>query len=563
MKRNAFLLLSLAALLTSCGGVRIPTVSSSSSEGSSATSQTDTGEQSVSHSSEESSSASSSKESSSQSSSKSSSASESSSAAPSTDSSSSGSSTVSSSSKENPMTDGVYNFYCLNDFHGSVVEQMNGRYYEAGIAKLFGKLKSLKEEDPEHTFLFSSGDMFQGSLESNDNFGALVTECMNAAGFDAMEVGNHEFDYGIPHLLDFVEWADFPVLGGNVMRYENGPTDQPWNEDVFAKSATFERGGNKIGVVGMIGYGQTSSITSKYVEDIYFANPYRLAQDEATRLREEEDCDLVIYLLHDDMSNCVDYVEKEYFDGVFCGHRHTKNDKVYGGVPFVQSYCNGEAYSHFQITIKDNVATCTRHGVYWADDEWGEDEEIASIRDSYLEDPDFRAKADAFAGTVNGTLTAKEGVSNLIAKGIYEKYSRLYPNLVGAMQNGLRANLSGDIDYRDIYKAAPFTNHVVIAEVLGSEILSEGALNSFYRADHDTFEPNEYYTIACVDYVLYHQNDNKRFNYFPSLNDDPEGRIKADYEDFPFDIAFDYIKNTLGGVVDPNDFANSSEGFGV
>ncbi|MCR5348470.1 MAG: 5'-nucleotidase C-terminal domain-containing protein [Bacilli bacterium] len=468
----------------------------------------------------------------------------------------------SATTSQKETVDGVYQFYCVNDFHGSVMEQYNGKYYESGVAKYFGKLKELKAQDPDHTFIFSAGDMFQGSLESNDNHGHLVMDCMNETGFDAMTLGNHEFDYGPDRLMDIVSWADFPILGGNVMVYDKGPTSTPWKDGAFPISTTIERGGNKLGVVGMIGYGQTSSITSKFVEDVYFENPYQICRKEATRLKEEEDCDMVIFILHDDMTACQDYATKEYFDGVFTGHKHTRNNSVYGGVPFVQSYCNGEAISHFELTIKDGNVTCTGHENIWANESWTEDETLAQIRDSYVKAPEFAQKANADAGHVNGTLGAKEGVSNLVAKAIYEKYKPLHPNIVGAMQNGLRAPLSGDISYRDIYKAAPFTNHVVIAKVSGNEILNEGAMNSFYRADMASFEVDEFYEIACIDFILYHQNDKKSYNYFPSLNDYPD-HILRDYEDYPFDIAFHYISEDLGGEVNANDFLNSSEGFGV
>ena len=469
------------------------------------------------------------------------------------------SSSSSSSSSTKQSEDGVYEFYCVNDFHGSIVEQTNGRYYESGIAKYFGKLKEYKAKDPEHTIILSAGDMFQGSLESNSNYGHLVIDAMNNVGFDAMTVGNHEFDYGPERLLENAALMDFPLLGGNIVRYENGPTEEPWNE-ALKSSAIIERGGNKIGIVGMIGYAQTSSITSKFVEDMSFESPNRYASAEAKRLREEEDCDMVIYVLHDDMTACQDYAKKDLFDGVFCGHKHALNNKIYQGVPFVQSYCNGEAISHFQITIKDGQTTCTDFGVISANQQWKEDAEIATIRDSYIKDEAFVSKASAIAGTVTGTLAAKEGVSNLICKAMYEKYLPLYPDLRCAFQNGQRANLSGEISYRDIYKAAPFMNHVVIASVLGREIISEARSCSFY-GDDTVFEEEEYYTIACVDYVLYHQNNLKSYNYFPSLNQNAATHILHDYEDYPFDLAFDYIHDTLEGAVNADDFRSTSPGF--
>lgn len=478
-------------------------------------------------------------------------------------SSSSSAASISSSRSKIDIEDADFDFYCVNDFHGAIVEQYNGSYYEAGISKYFGHLKALKEADPEHVVLLSAGDMYQGSLESNSNYGQLITECMNEAGFDAMTVGNHEFDYGQEKLLNNANSASFPFLGGNIVRY-NDPDNTLWNEKI-APSTVLSRGGINIGVVGMIGQGQTTSINSPYVQDISFINPQSLAKAEAKRLREEEGCDLVIYVIHDETNSCSSYAaNKAYFDGVFNAHTHQEEDSLISGVPFVQSVCNGEAYSHFRISITNGVPICTVHEVVYSDASWEEDETLSAIRDSYIEEESFKAKANEVAGTItNGYLYSKEGVPNLTVKAIFDKYKQLYPNLACAMENGQRASLYNTVTYHDIYKATPFMNKIVIASVTGRDIVSEASYNNVYSDHIWAYEANEYYQIACIDYVLYHQSVNKTYNYFSSLNYDFESKILAEHEDFPFDIAFNYIKNDLNGIVDASDYLSSAPGYGA
>jgi len=451
----------------------------------------------------------------------------------------------------------VYDFYCVNDFHGSIVEQENGSRYEAGIAKYFGKLKALKAQDPEHTFLFSAGDMFQGSMESNDNYGHLVIDAMNDARFDAMVVGNHEFDYGQAVLLDNASRMEFPLLGGNVKNYFTGAQ---WNEAIVP-SVTFERGGNKIGVVGMIGEGQTASITSTYVSDIDFVDHSYLAKQEAKRLR-EEGCSIVVYLIHDEESSVTYAANKEYFDGVFTAHTHMREKDLVNGVPFVQSYCNGSAYSHFQITLKDGASTCTGYGVTAMSRSATSDPDIAKIRDSYIKTPEFSAKAGEFAGTIYGTLGSKEGVANLICKAIYERYKEDFPDLDLAMCNGQRASLYGEVTYRDVYKATPFMNNVVIAKVKGKDILNEAAYNLVYSPTKN-YQEEEEYTIACIDYLMYHQNTRKQYNYFYCLNGELDSRILFEEETYPFDLAFEYIRDDLGGSVNASDFSSDKPYFHI
>ncbi len=461
------------------------------------------------------------------------------------------------------MVDGVYHFYCVNDFHGSILERQS-RYYEAGIAKYFGKLREFKEADPEHTFILSAGDMYQGSLESNSNYGELVTKCMNDIPFDSMTVGNHEFDYGPDRLKANVDLAEFPVLAGNIMKWENGAaTTTPWYEGI-GLSTVIERGGNTIGIVGMIGKGQTTSISSQYIQDCDFVDPDTLAKNEAKRLR-EEGCDIVILVGHDTYRNLTFAANKDYFDGIFAAHTHTGEVYCDNGVPAVQSYCNGEAISHFDLTVAEGEVTCSKYEIISANSNWVEDESIAAIRDAYL-DEDFKAMSERVAGTVTGTLTAKKGIPNLICKAMYEKYAPDYPDLVCAMCNGQRANVSGTATYSDIYKATPFTNCIIIANVRGENILHEGGYNNTYTGDPDRYsilDPNAIYQIACIDYIAFHQNEQKVYDYFPSLNSGEGGEAIATYHTYPFDLAFDYCVKDLAGVINANDFSNTSPGFGL
>ena len=462
--------------------------------------------------------------------------------------------------------EGTYHFYCVNDFHGSILEKTNN-YYEPGIAKYFGELKRLKEEDPDHTIILSAGDMYQGSLESNSNYGELVTLAMNNVGFDAMTVGNHEFDYGVPYLLDNIELASFPVLGGNIMKFEEGKIGtEPWDEDKFAISTIIDKPNAKIGIVGMIGEGQTTSITSRYVDDMDFVPHESLAKTEATRLKEEEDCDIVLLLIHDEEANVQYAADKDYFDGVFCAHTHRGERSMSNGVPFVQSYCNGEGISHFDLTLDEGNVICSDYETIESESYWEEDEEIAAIRDSFIKDEAFVAIASQEAGNVTGTLTNKEGVPNVSCKAIYEKYSLLEDDLVCAMTNTGRASLRGNITYSDIYKAVPFMNAIAIVKVKGQDIIDEAAWNNSYTGDlekYGTIDKDAFYKIAIIDYLVYHKSTKKVFDYFPSMNPGQGGEIIKIYEDYPFDIMFNYIKNDLNGKISYSNFRNYSQGFNL
>lgn len=477
--------------------------------------------------------------------------------------------TSSSSESRTPveveLNDATYDFYCLNDFHGSIRELTEE--HAVGMGKLFSELKRLKDADPEHTFILSSGDMFQGSLESNREYGMSVLSGMNEAGFDAMAVGNHEFDYGQSRLFDLAKAADFPFLGANIVKWENGQETSEPLSDLIGSSTIIERGGNRIGIIGAIGEGLTDDITSSAVSNCVFTDIEPIIKEEATRLREYEGCGLVILLLHDD-ERAVKYFDEDdpvenYVDGIFTGHTHSKNLSLLGGrVPVVQSYYNGHNISHFTLTVENGEIRCDEYEVMNTSYDWEVEPEIQAVIDEYLDD-EFEAYASRVGGVLDNQMSRTE-VANLGCKAIYEEYVDDYPDLAFAIENSQRASLyPGEVTYSDLYKASPFMNSICILNVTGSDVISGIAGNCSYTDKGLTMDDivyDEYYTVAVIDYLALHQNSRKEYDYFRSLND--EGSVIATYETYPMDLSFDYMQNELGGVIRASDFQSGRNGFG-
>lgn len=478
---------------------------------------------------------------------------------------SSTSQTDSSLSSKTPIdtmvADGVYDLYCLNDFHGSI-NFNDESYTEYGLGSIFSELKRRKDADPEHTFIFSAGDMFQGSLESNSNYGHLVLDAMNVAGFDAMAIGNHEFDYGQERLFELEEAADFPFLGANMYLFEDGETKERIFDSRVQPSTIIERGGNRIGIIGTIGSGLTNSITSSCVENVVFVDPEDIIIEEAKRLKNIEKCSMVILLCHQD-SRYLKWYDglSDYVDAAFCGHTHSRNlDLIDGKLPAVQSYCNGQRISYIQLTVKNGLVSCSEYEIIEGDT-WETDPAIQEVIDEYL-DADFQAMANEVLGTLDGEMSKGE-VANLGCKAIYEKYVAQYPDLTFAIENSQRDELyPGELTYSALYKATPFMNKICILNVLGSEIKYVSSSNHAYSGamlEADDLQLNEYYKVAVIDYVGLHQNTRKQYDNFNSLNGD--GEIIATYETYPVDLTADYIKNDLHGVVNVRDYYSSAPGF--
>ena len=101
---------------------------------------------------------------------------------------------VSNPTIETPEGSINFDIYTINDFHGAT--QLSDDYYcEIGLPKMSTVFKQFAKENT--SFFLSSGDIFQGTIESNTNRGEYVTRAFNIMGLDATSIGNHEFDWGI------------------------------------------------------------------------------------------------------------------------------------------------------------------------------------------------------------------------------------------------------------------------------------------------------------------------------------------------------------------------------
>jgi sulfur-oxidizing protein SoxB len=111
-----------------------------------------------------------------------------------------------------------------------------------GLAHMATLIKAIRAERPDNTILVDNGDTWQGSYGSLKTRGDDMVAAMNALGVDLM-TAHWEFTYGEDRVLELIEKLDFPFLAGNVK-------DVEWEEAVFDSTATFERGGVKVAIIG-------------------------------------------------------------------------------------------------------------------------------------------------------------------------------------------------------------------------------------------------------------------------------------------------------------------------
>ncbi len=157
-----------------------------------------------------------------------------------------------------------------------------------GIAELTTLINNIRASEP-NVFLFDAGDIFTGAL-SRLTGGALMFEFMMTMGYDAMGIGNHEFDYGHDIFMWEKNRAPFPVLGANLFWKDS---DAP-----FAQAHTIiKRGGIRIGVIGTLGQdAAATAIAPRHIAALDVTDPAQAVQRSMDAIG--EDVDLVVLLTH-------------------------------------------------------------------------------------------------------------------------------------------------------------------------------------------------------------------------------------------------------------------------
>jgi 5'-nucleotidase / UDP-sugar diphosphatase len=104
-----------------------------------------------------------------------------------------------------------------NDIHGDFLGELKGKKGKllGGLALLSGYINKVRQEE-ENVLYVISGDMVQGSLIDAEYKGISTMEIMNYLSPDVVALGNHEFDYGLPHLLFLEKMANFPIVNANL-----------------------------------------------------------------------------------------------------------------------------------------------------------------------------------------------------------------------------------------------------------------------------------------------------------------------------------------------------------
>lgn len=379
----------------------------------------------------------------------------------------------------------VVDFYVLNDLHGKFCDTDT----QAGVDELATYLKKMKAADDNAIFL-ASGDMWQGTAESNLTGGNILTEWMNALDFTAMTLGNHDFDWGEKAIRENLEVAEFPFLAINVYDLSTGKL-----ADYCTPSVMVECDGIQVGIIGAIG-DCYSSISSDKVENVEFIVGDELAElvkEESARLR-AEGADLIVYSLHDGhgssssgKKNISNTDLKSYYtpslsngsvDLVFEGHTHQSYTLVDSyGVYHMQGAGENKGISHVEMKVNTangenrvSVAEYLRSSVYSSLED---DADTEALEEKYSDIIDMSYSNLGTVSRYYDDDLLEYIVAELYLEAGIEAWGDDYNILLGGgfLKTRSPYNLSsGKTTYAMLLSLFPFDNDIVLCSVSGYKL---------------------------------------------------------------------------------------------
>lgn len=426
-----------------------------------------------------------------------------------------------------------------NDVHGAI----------AGYAYITA-LKADYEAKGAEVILVDAGDYSQGTSYVSVTKGLDAIEMMNAAGYDVVTLGNHEFDYGYTQLKDNMTKAKFKVLCADVFNADGTP--------IFDANYTYTtKSGVKVGFFGMETPETQTKANPTKIKGLTFATNDAFTKAAADQVEALKDADVVICLAH----LGVDGESKPYrstdlyaavkgIDFIVDGHSHTVMTKGEKGEP-IQS--TGTAFANIGvIVIDDATKKIESNSLFEIKEDTAKDATVAAAAQKIIDRIDKEygavfAKSEVElngAKAPNGNRDSETNNGDLITDAMVWKILQDKESLtvdadhVVAVTNGggiRKAINPGDVTKKNINEVLPFGNTVVTIYITGAELLealeastycTPDAIGGFpqvsginytistavaYDANAETYPASTYYGPKSINRVTINSINGKEF----------------------------------------------------
>lgn len=179
-----------------------------------------------------------------------------------------------------------------NDTHSQIEPIAAGKRdgNHAGYARRMGIIQRERQVHP-HLILLDAGDFCQGTPYFNFYRGRIEVDALNRMGYDAVTLGNHEFDNGVDTLARILQDAQFAIVSANY-DVQNTPL-----EGLVRPYTILTRAGVRVGIIG-VGINPKGLIADKNFQPIQYKEPISSVQHAADALKQEHKCDVIVCLSH-------------------------------------------------------------------------------------------------------------------------------------------------------------------------------------------------------------------------------------------------------------------------
>ncbi len=424
-----------------------------------------------------------------------------------------------------------------NDVHGAV----EGYAYIA-------QLKADYEAKGAEVILVDAGDFSQGTTYVSSTKGADAVTMMNAAGYDVVTLGNHEFDYGYAQLKKNMSKAKFKVVCADVFNEDGTP--------IFDANYTYTtKSGVKVGFFGMETPETQTKANPALIKGLTFATGDAFTKAAADQVAALKDADVVICLAHLGVDaesapyRSTDlYAAVKGIDFIVDGHSHTVMTKGEKGEP-IQS--TGTAFKNIGVIVIDDASKkIESNSLYEIKEDTAKDATVATAAKTIVDRVDKEygvvfAKSEVTlngAKAPNGNRDSETNNGDLITDAMLWKVMQNKEGLtvdadhVVAITNGggIRAAIKpGDVTKKDINTVLPFGNTVAVIYVTGAELLEALEASTYslpvggfpqvaginftlstavaYDANAETYPASTYYGPKSINRVVINSINGKEF----------------------------------------------------
>ncbi len=243
-----------------------------------------------------------------------------------------------------------------NDMHGDFLAEAAAGQGEmiGGLALLSGYINQVRREE-ENVLYVISGDMVQGSLIDSEYKGISTMEIMNYLSPDVVSLGNHEFDYGLPHLLFLEKMANFPIVNANLYI-------KKYHKRLMQPYLIIKKDGFDILFTGII----TEKVMDSISQDKLIGSFVTLEEASAevgkiTNAYKKDDIDLTILLTHIGFESDLELagmLKPEWgVDMIIGGHSHTILEKpaTVNNILIAQAGVGTNQIGRFDIVVDDDT----------------------------------------------------------------------------------------------------------------------------------------------------------------------------------------------------------------